>query len=179
MPNPEDTVPRSTYNTRSGITWQQILQRPSWISNLTGGGASADGADVAMSIDTSSGRVRRLAAPIDGTDAANKAYVDAQVASANTGVADWDLITDKPVFTEKFTMVDDNTNVKLITNLDMNLARIRNVGAPVDAQEAANKQYVDSGIATVDAKIDDEVADCLRDAKAYADTIRTVAGAPD
>lgn len=179
MPNPEDTVPRSTYNTRSGITWQQILQRPSWISNLTGGGTTTEGTDIAMSIDTASGRVRRLVAPIDGADAANKAYVDAQVASANTGVADWDLITDKPLFTEKFEMVDDNTNVKLITNLDMNSARIRNMGAPVNPQEAANKQYVDDGIDVLERKIDDEVADCLTDAKAYADTIKSIAVAPD
>jgi hypothetical protein len=149
------------------------------VANLTGGGASADGADVALTIDTSSGRIKRLASPIEPADATNKAYLDAQVARANIGVADWDLITDKPMFTEKFTMVDDNTNVKLITNMDINLVRIRNVGAPVDSQEAANKQYVDSGIATVDSKFDDEVADCLRDAKAYADTIRTIAGAPD
>lgn len=179
MPNPEDTVPRSTYNTRSGITWQQILQRPSWISNLTGGGSNSDGSDIALTIDTGSGRVTGLANPINSADAANKAYVDAQVANANTGVADWDLITDKPVFTEKFTMVDDNTNVKLITNLDMNSARIRNVGAPLNSHEVTNKQYVDNGIATVNSKIDVEIADVLSDAKAYADGILAGTGAPD
>lgn len=179
MPTPEDSVSRTAYSGRTGLTWQQIYQKPNWVANISGGGIDENNNPVPLSIDAYSGSIRRLANPIIDTDAANKSYVDSKVATSNTGAAQWDKITDKPKYTEKFETINNDTDVKLITNLDMNSARIVNMSAPVTEYGATTKRYVDDKITIVDEKIDEEVADCLTAAKEYADSLKAIAERPD
>lgn len=137
--NGTDTVPteqavRSYIDRRLGITYGGgIVSDARLIPNANAGFMSLSG-QLPMKNDMNMGgfNIKSLNLPVDGSDAANKDYVDLHL-KRQGGIRN---------NIEQFTMVSDGSTT--IGAINMNNNRITLVTDPLNPQDAANKRYVDT-----------------------------------